>query len=137
MAHPTRFSPGDELLARLREICSVLPGADEKISHGRPAFFTKKIFAIYGAVTKGEHHAGDHDHALVFMPATDELPAIDGDDRFFVPAYWGPSGWRGIDLDRPDTDWEEIGELVEDSFRETATKKLIAEFEAGSAGGDP
>jgi len=130
MVHPQQFDDDDAELARLREICLVLPGAAEKVSHGRPAFFTKKIFAIYGAVTKGDHHAGEHDHALVFTPADDELPALDADDRFFAPAYWGPYGWRAIDLDRTDLNWEEVAELVEDSFRQTATKKLIGQLES-------
>jgi len=117
------------MLAKLRELCFTFPGADEKISHGRPCFFTKKIFACYGAVTKGDHHSGAHDQALIFMPDDEERIALDQDDRFFLPAYWGPSGWRAIDLDA-DTDWGEIGELLDTSFRLTAPKKLIAELDA-------
>lgn len=127
MAHQQMFDADDPILGRLRDLCLALPGADVKVSHGRPAFFTKKIFAGYGAVTKGDHHAGDHDHALVFMPSPDDLDAIEQDDRFFVPAYWGPYGWRAIDLE--DADWDEIAELVEDSFRLTAPKQLVAELD--------
>ena len=126
MAHPQMFDDDDPVLARLRELCLALPGADVKISHGRPAFFTKKIFAGYGAVLKGDHHSSAHDHALVFMPDPAERAAYDQDDRFFTPAYWGPSGWLGIDLDGDGVDWDEITELIEDSYRQTAPKKLIA-----------
>ena len=128
MAHPQHFDDGDPILARLRAVCLALPGADMKVSHGHPAFFTKKIFAIYGAVTKGDHHAGDHDHALVFLPSEDDREALEQDERIFTPAYWGPYGWRGIDLDG-DVDWDEVAELVEDSFRMTAAKKLISELD--------
>ncbi len=83
--------------SRLRTICLALPGADMKVSHGRPAFFTKKIFAGHGAVLKGEHHSSQYDNALVFMPDAHERAAIDQDERFFVPAYWGPYGWRGLE----------------------------------------
>ncbi|MEM9033661.1 MAG: MmcQ/YjbR family DNA-binding protein [Actinomycetota bacterium] len=131
MAHPQQFDDDDQVLARLREICLALPGADVKVSHGRPAFFTKKVFAMFGAVTKGDHHSGRFDQALVFLPDPDDRVAIDQDERFFTPAYWGPSGWRGLDLAGDDTDWDEVAELVEDSFRLTATKKLIAELDAG------
>lgn len=123
------FDDDDPVLARLRAICLALPGADMKVSHGRPAFFTKKIFAGYGAVLKGEHHSDQYDHALVFMPDADERAAIDQDERFFVPAYWGPYGWRGLDLGGGDVDWDEVVELVEDSFRLTAPKKLVAELD--------
>lgn len=128
MAHPQMFDDDDSVLAKLHEICMALPGADVKISHGRPAFFTKKIFAMYGAVLKGEHHTGEFDQALVFMPDPEDAEAIDQDDRFFAPAYWGPSGWRGLDLGTKKVDWDEVSELVIDSYRATATKKLIAQL---------
>ena len=129
MAHPQMFDDDDPVLARLRGICLALPGADVKVSHGRPAFFTKKIFAGYGAVLKGDHHSGQYDQALVFMPDSEERLALEQDDRYFVPAYWGPSGWLGLDLSGPDVDWDEVTELVEDSYRATAPKKLIAELD--------
>ncbi|MEM7322969.1 MAG: MmcQ/YjbR family DNA-binding protein [Actinomycetota bacterium] len=131
MSHPQMFDNDDPVLAKLQEICLAFPGADVKVSHGRPCFFTKKIFASYGAVTKGDHNSGAHDQAVIFMPDDDERPALDQDDRFFIPAYWGPSGWRAIDLD-DSTDWEEIIELLDTSYRLTAPKKLIAELDAAS-----
>ena len=127
------FDADDPVLAKLRAICLALPGADMKVSHGRPAFFTKKIFAGYGAVLKGEHDSGRYDQALVFMPDDDERPAIDADERFFVPAYWGPYGWRGLDLGGDDIDWDEVAELVEESYRVTAPKKLVAELDGRTA----
>ena len=128
MAHAPHFDVNDPVLAKLGEVCLALPGSDEKVSHGRPAFFTKKIFAIYWAVTKGDHHSGQHDQALVFLPDPDEAEAIAQHAHTFIPAYWGPSGWLGYDLSAKSTDWDEVTELVEDSFRQTATKKLIAEI---------
>ncbi len=130
MAHPTRFDDNDPVLAQVRKICLALPGADEKISHGRPAFFTKKIFAGYGAVVKGEHDSSRYDQALLIMPTDDEREALLQDPRFFIPAYWGPTGWIGIDL-RDRADWDEVGELVEESFRLTAPKKLINQLDEG------
>ena len=129
VAHPQQFDDDDPVLAQMSQICLALPGADMKISHGRPAFFTKKIFAGYGAVLKGEHHTGQYDQALVFMPDPEDAEAIAQDDRFFSPAYWGPYGWMGLDLGGK-TDWDEVVELVEDSYRATAPKKLIAELDA-------
>lgn len=130
MAHPKQFDDDDPVLAKLRDICMALPGADVKISHGRPSFFTKKIFAGYGAVLKGEHNSGRYDQALVFMPSPEDAEAIDQDDRFFTPAYWGPYGWRGLDLSGKKVDWGEVAELVEDSYRVTAPKKLITELDS-------
>lgn len=128
MTHPVMFDESDPVLAELRRICLALPGAAEKISHGRPCFFTKKIFAIYGGVEKGDHHSGRFDQAVLVLPAADEAAALLGDPRFFVPAYWGPWGWIGLDLAAAEVDWSEVAELVEDSFRTTAPAKLVAQL---------
>ena len=44
MAHQQMFDDDDPLLAQVRALALALPEADEKVSHGRPAFFTKKVF---------------------------------------------------------------------------------------------
>ncbi len=123
------FEDSDPTLARLGGLCLALPGAEMKLSHGRPVFFTKKIFAIYGAVVKGEHDSGQYDQALLFMPDANEAAAYRDDDRIFSPAYWGPSGWLGLDLAPVETSWDEIAELVEDSYRATASRRLVTELD--------
>jgi len=129
MSHPQQFDDSDPVLAQVREICLGLPGADEKISHGRPNFFTKKTFTIYGAVVKGDHHSGRYDQAIIVLPDPDELVALKQDERFFTPAYYGPSGWIGVDLSGDDIDWDEVAELIQDSFRNTALKRLVKELD--------
>lgn len=124
--HPTMFDRDDPTLADLRRICLGLPGADEKVSHGRPCFYTKKIFAIYGAVTKGDHQSGRYDTSVVLRAQPDEAAALVATPRFFVPAYWGPYGWIGLDLTAPDVEWDEVSELVTESFRLTAPRSLVA-----------
>lgn len=44
-------------------------------------------------------------------------------DRFFVPPYVGPSGWVGVWLDGA-VDWNEVAELLRDSYALVAPKKL-------------
>ena len=48
--------------------------------------------------------------------------------RFFVPAYVGHRGWVGVRLD-VDVDWDEVGGIIEDGWREVATKRLITELD--------
>jgi hypothetical protein len=66
------FDAGDPLLARLRDLCRSFPHTAEKVSHGRPVFFTGKVFAVYGGGEKRVHRQpGDsahipHDRALIF-----------------------------------------------------------------------
>jgi hypothetical protein len=131
MAHPIAFSDDDPGLAELRAICLGYPGAEERISHGRPTFRAGKIFAAFGGSEKlrpGEHRQVPS--ALIFMPDPVDRPAIDEDPRFFVPAYYGPYGGRAIDLADPDVDWQEIRELVDASYRLNAPKKLLARLDA-------
>lgn len=133
MSHPKMFDDSDPVLDQLRKVCLAMPGADEKVSHGRPCFFTKKIFAVYGGMLKGDHNSGRYDQSVLVLPDADEAPAFEQDDKFFVPAYYGPYGWWGYDLSGQsgDVDWEEVAELVDASFRNTAPKKLVAELDAG------
>lgn len=129
MSHAPQFDDDDPILTEVRGLCLAFPGADEKVSHGRPVFFTKKVFVGYGAVVKGDHHSGRYDQSIIVMPDPDEAAALLQHERVFVPAYWGPSGWLGYDLSGA-PDWNEVAELVEDSFRNTALKRLIAELDA-------
>jgi hypothetical protein len=133
MAHPVMYSDDDRGLTELRAIAFALPGVEERISHGRPTFRAGKIFAAFGGSEKirpGEHRQVPS--ALIFQPDPVDLPAIEQDERFFVPAYYGPYGGRAIDLADPQVDWNEIAELVDASYRMVAPKKLIAELDARS-----
>ena len=123
------YDPNDPLLARVRQIALALPGSDEKESHGRPAFYTRKVFAYYGGSVRVDGVWEQHDQAVVFLPDPAERPALEAEPRFWVPAYLGPSGWLGLDL-KADSDFVEVAELIEESYRATALKRLILELEA-------
>jgi hypothetical protein len=49
--------------------------------------------------------------------------------RYFFPPYVGPRGWIGLWLDLDDVDWDEVSELLVDSYRLTAPKRLVARME--------
>lgn len=128
MAHPLRFDTADPLLARVRELALAMPGAAEKISHGQPAFFTRKVFAYYGGVTKEEHSAGMHPPRLTVLLEPDERLAM-LEEGALSPAYLGPYGWVAVDLGDAN-DWVRMSELIDASFRVTAPKRLVAELDA-------
>ena len=123
------FSDDDPILARLRQLCLAMPGAQEKISHGHPAFFTKKIFAFFGGSMKVDGQWVQHEQAVLVLPDPAERTALLADDRFWVPAYLGPGGWIGLDLG-DGTNWDEVAELVDESYRNTAGKRLIAQLDS-------
>lgn len=128
MTHPLMFSSDDPLLARIRAIALTFPEADEKVSHGRPAFFTQKVFCYFGGSQRIDEEWVAHDAAIMVRPDADDDPALRQDPRFWVPAYLAPSGWLGIDLDE-DTDWQEIAELVDASYRMTALRRLVKQLD--------
>lgn len=125
------FDDDDPHLGRVRQLALAMPGAAEKVSHGRPAFFTKKVFAYYGGSLKVDGEWVEHGQSLLVLTDPDDRPALEQDERTYVPAYLGPSGWLGIDL-HAGTDWVEVAELLDGSFRLTAPRRQIDELDARS-----
>ena len=132
MAHQQMFDDDDPFLARVRELAGALPETAEKVSHGRPCFFTKKVFCYYGGSLKIDGEWIQHPHAVMVLPEADEREALLQDERVFLPAYLSPSGWIGFDLD-DETDWSEVAELLEESFRLTAPKRCINALDSAAS----
>jgi predicted DNA-binding protein (MmcQ/YjbR family) len=128
VAHPQMFDDDDPLLALVREMALVFPGADEKVSHGRPAFVTTKVFAYYGGSLKLDGEWVQHPQSIVVQPDAGDRPALLQDPRVYVPAYLGPSGWIGLDV-AEEGDWDEVAELLDASFRLTAPRRLVSELD--------
>ena len=131
MEHPRLFDEPDAALDRLRAVCLDLPEAVEVLAWGRPTFRAgKKIFVTAGA-------SMDRPHSMVFKPDPEERRALVQDERFFIPPYFGPAGWLAIDFDPPETDWIELAELVETSYRQVALKRQLVQLDRGRAPGAP
>jgi hypothetical protein len=117
-----------DALGRLRAICLALPEATEKISHGEPTWFVRKVFVTFA----GRHH----DDRIAFWcaapPGTQEELVGSDPARFFRPPYVGVRGWLGVYLDVPDVDWDEIAEIVTEAYRTVAPKRLVARLDAAS-----
>ena len=125
VTHPTMFDEDDPLLERVREIALALPEAEEKISHGRPAFFTQKVFAYYSGSLKVDGDWVQHPQSVVVQAGAGEREVLRRMPGAFVPAYLGVAGWTGLDL-QPGTDWTLVRELIEESYRVTAPARLVA-----------
>ncbi len=113
------FDDDDPILGRLRELALALPDAAEKVSHGIPAFYTTKVFAYYGGSAKVGAGYERHSASVLVLADPVERPALLDGAHGYLPMYLGVSGWVGLDL-VPGTDWAEISELVETSYRLTA-----------------
>jgi predicted DNA-binding protein (MmcQ/YjbR family) len=112
-------------LGRIRSICLSLPEAEEQTTWGHPTFRVRtKIFVGCGAT--------EDSPARITMSmkaaAGEQQSLLATGHPFFLPKYVGSKGWIGIEIDVA-TDWEEIAELVEDSYREIAPRRLAAELD--------
>src|SRR6478609_6274921 len=129
MPHPQMFDDDDPVLARLRAVTLSLPDAAEKVSHGIPAFYTAKVFAYYGGSVKVGDGYERHSASVLVLADPVEAPALLGSTGAYVPMYLGVSGWVGLDLGDA-TDWAEIAELVETSYRLTAGVRRVQRLDA-------
>ena len=111
---------------RLRRICLALPEAEEKPfgGHTAPAFRVRdKLFVMTSEDGTTMNCKG--------APGVQQALVASDPSRFFVPRYTGKNGWIGIRLD-VELEWDEVAELVEESWRRTAPKKLVKEFLASA-----
>ena len=116
-----------EARRRLREICLRLPEATEVEAWGDPTYRVRnKIFAM-------EKGAGT-EVWLKGAPGEQEALVESDPACFFVPPYVGHKGWIGARLGAV-SDWEELGELVEESYRLIAPKRLAAQLDEADVQG--
>lgn len=109
-----------EPIDRLRAICLALPEAEERETWGEATFRVRdKIFAMAGT------GRGRWAMSCKARPGLQGALVGTAPDRFFVPPYVGPKGWIGIYLG-DETDWDELADLVEESYRMTAPKRVAA-----------
>jgi predicted DNA-binding protein (MmcQ/YjbR family) len=111
------------MIARIRKICLDLPEVEEKPfgGHTSPAFRVRdKLFVMIGE---------DTSTMTVKAPEGEQTILVKADaERFFVPKYVGPKGWVGVRLDLgTPPDWEEMAELIIESYCLIAPKRLAAQ----------
>ena len=119
-------------LEKLLKIAEPLPeleisGRERLHEQGRGAghlrfFVRKKTVAYY----LNDHH-GDGIRSLcckVRSPLAQAEYVESDPEQFYVPPYIGPKGWLGICLDLGKVDWPEVRELLFESYRLQAPKRL-------------
>jgi predicted DNA-binding protein (MmcQ/YjbR family) len=114
-----------EPMEQLRAICLALPEATERETWGEATFRVReKIFAMAG----NGNGRGRWAVACKARPGLQGALVDTAPTRFYVPPYVGPKGWIGIYLG-DETDWDELADLVEESYRMTAPKRLAAQLD--------
>jgi hypothetical protein len=119
-----------KVIERIRRICLDLPEAVEKPfgGHTSPGFRVRdKLFVIIGE---------DRSYMTLKAPEGAQEILVNADpDRFFVPRYVGSKGWVGVQIARKAApDWDEMAELIAESYCLTAPKRLVARWEAEREG---
>ncbi|RJY08148.1 phosphoribosylglycinamide formyltransferase [Aurantiacibacter aquimixticola] len=121
-----RHYRADWLLERARELALAMPEAEERESHGAPAWRTSGKSGKYFAHFSDTHHGSEHVALLVKTGGPDEVESLaeTAPDTYFKPAYYGASGWVGIILNRPGVDWDNVEDWLNRSWRMVAPKRL-------------
>lgn len=121
---PAEPADGSDPLPRLRALCTALPEVTERLSHGEPTWFVRRVFCTYANL----HHDDRVGFWCAAPPGAQQELVAAHPDRFFRPPYVGGRGWLGVWLDVP-VDWTEIAEIVTDAYREIAPRRLVALLE--------
>jgi predicted DNA-binding protein (MmcQ/YjbR family) len=125
MAHPPRDQIPARTLQRVRKLCLAFPETSEKLAWGHPTFRVRdKIFATIGVGEDGKRVT------MTTKPPPGEQEALLAEgEPFFFPKYVGVRGWIGFAVNSK-TDWKLVAELIEDSYREIASKRVVAQLDA-------
>ena len=115
------------IVDELRDICRELPETTEGTPFGAPCFqVRRKNYAMT--------HRDKQDRPGVWVkgaPGRQEALVGAFPDRYYRPPYLGGKGWIGCWLD--DTalpDWDEIEDLIVESYRLVAPKRLVKAMDA-------
>lgn len=103
-------------LARLRELVEPWPETQELETWGHPTFRVgEKIFASYGQ--------GDEGPCISLKATKPDQSVLIEDPRIEVAKYVGRHGWVSLHIDK--LDWGFIADLVDQSYRLIAPKRLV------------
>ena len=117
----------DWIAGRVGELALTLPEIRFQTSHGSPGWkvgsqSSGKFFAIMW----NRHHGEEAVGVLVKCSGQDEMAQlIEAEpDLYFRPAYYGPSDWVGIKLDRPRVDWDHVAGWLQRRWQAMAPPRL-------------
>ena len=113
--------------SKVGELALALPETRFQTSHGAPGWkvgsqSSGKFFAIMW----NRHHGEESIGVLVKCSGQDEMAQLieARPDLYFRPAYYGPSDWIGIKVDRPRVDWDHVADWLRRSWLAMAPPRL-------------
>lgn len=118
----------DWITEKVGELALDLPSTFFQTSHGSPGWKvgTKSNSKFFG-IMWNRHHREEHIGVLVKCSGQDEMAELieNQPDIYFRPAYYGPSDWVGITLDRPRVDWTHVADRLAQSWELVAPRRLL------------
>ncbi len=120
---PLMSAANQAILQRLREISLVLPESSEHRQFGNPCFKAgKKTFCTL-------HHRNGDPQLQIWVGADRQVSLTAFDRRYVIPAFVGRHGWIDLELSGQ-RNWQEISELILDSYRHFALKRMLKDLDA-------
>ena len=112
---------------RVTALCRALPGAEHQDQGDHTIYRVRgKVFAYF----LDDHHGDGIVSVCVKSQLGENVDRARLEpERFYLPAYIGPRGWFGMRLDRGRVRWGEVAEIVEQSYRLTASKAQIKKLD--------
>jgi predicted DNA-binding protein (MmcQ/YjbR family) len=110
------------VLATLATHCEALPETSESASFGSPCWKAgKKTFV--------SAHFREQRLCLQFWVGPEQQSLLTYDERYAVPPYSGHNGWLELDV-HDDANWLEIENLLLQSYRHFALKRMLKALDA-------
>ena len=117
----------DWITNKVGELALALPETSFQTSHGSPGWKVgSKSSSKFFAIMWNRHHGEEAVGVLVKCSGQDEMAQlIEAEpELYFRPAYYGPSDWIGIKLDRPRVDWDHVAVWLQRSWQAMAPSRL-------------
>jgi phosphoribosylglycinamide formyltransferase-1 len=117
----------DWITGKVGELALALPETSFQTSHGSPGWKVgSKSSSKFFAIMWNNHHGEGGIAVLVKCSGQDEMAQlIEAEPNiYFRPAYYGPSDWIGIRLDRPKVDWDHVATWLQRSWLAMAPPRL-------------
>ena len=122
-----RTNDFDWITGKVGELALALAETSYQTSHGSPGWKVgSKSSSKFFAIMWNRHHGEEAIGVLVKCSGQDEMAQlIEAEpDTYFRPAYYGPSDWIGIALDRPRVDWDHVANWLHRSWLAMAPPRL-------------
>lgn len=117
----------DWITDKVGELALALAETSFQTSHGSPGWKVgSKSSSKFFAIMWNRHHGEEAVGVLVKCSGQDEMAQLIEAEPglYFRPAYYGPSDWIGIKLDRPRVDWDHVANWLERSWLAMAPPRL-------------